>query len=168
MKRRTAFGLVAILLVALVLVLAACGQQSPPPATSPSVTEAPLYTVSPTPTPTPTPTPAPTPTKKAPTVFSWTKATDYVGRVVTVQGPVAGAMYDESGNGQPTFLNIGRDYPDPARLVVVIWGEDRGNFPTPPEDEYSGATIRVTGTVTLYQGHAQIEVKTPRQIAMAE
>jgi len=87
---------------------------------------------------------------------------------VTVEGPVAGTDYAESSNGSPTFLNVGVDYPDSSRFVVLIWGEDRSAFPDPPEDYYSGKTIDVTGTITDYNGVPQIEVSSPDQIEIVQ
>ncbi len=83
---------------------------------------------------------------------------------MTVEGPVAGTAYAQSSRGSPTFLNLGRDYPDPDRCTIIIWVPNRGKFPSAPEDAFRGETIRVTGTVVVYRGGAQIEVKSPGQI----
>ena len=98
------------------------------------------------------------------TVVKWSDAPSHIGEVATVEGPVIGATYAESSNGSPTFLNVGADYPDPSRFTVVVWGEDRGNFPVAPEDKYAGKTIRVTGTIYDYQGVPQVEVTSPGDI----
>lgn len=94
----------------------------------------------------------------------WENALAYVGQEVTVVGPVVGTRYASSSNGSPTFLNVGLPYPDPGRFQVLIWGEDRGRFESPPEDLYYGQTVAVTGIVKNYKGVAEIIVKRPSQI----
>src|SRR5687768_4440310 len=61
--------------------------------------------------------------------ISWQDAGDHIGETATIRGPVAGTRYASDSNGQPTFLNVGVDYPNPDRFVVLIWGENRGEFP---------------------------------------
>lgn len=100
--------------------------------------------------------------------IDWSEASSHVGETTTVEGPVAGAMYADTSNGEPTFLNVGVDYPDSSRFTVVIWGEDRGSFSQAPEDMYSGRTIRVTGTVSEYEGIPEIEVSGPDEIEVVE
>ena len=96
--------------------------------------------------------------------ISWSNASAYTGERVTVVGPVISATYASSSKGRPTFLNIGKGYPDSGRFTVLIWGEDRGNFSSAPEIMYRGETIAVTGLIILYQGVPEIEVTSPSQI----
>ena len=96
--------------------------------------------------------------------ISWDEAKDHVGDRTTVYGPVAGTKYGATSRGKPTWLNIGKDHPSSERFVVIIWGENRGNFPQPPESYYDGKTIYVTGLIQEYEGIPQIEVTTPNQI----
>jgi hypothetical protein len=77
---------------------------------------------------------------------------------------VIGATYASGSNGKPTFLNVGRNYPDPARFTVVIWGENRSKFSPAPEIQYKDKTIYVYGLIELYQGSAEIIVTSPSQI----
>ena len=107
---------------------------------------------------------APAPSIPSAQSISWDKASQYIGERVTVCGPVAGTKYASTSKGKPTFLNIGRAYPDPGRFTVVIWGNYRSNFSSPPEIYYADKTICVYGLVTEYEGIPQIEVKTPDQI----
>lgn len=142
---------------------------------TPTSVPTPTFTPSPAPSPTPSltatltatapPLWAPTPTP-AGNIISWNEAACCVGQAVMVCGPVAGAKYASSSKGQPTFLDLGKPYPDPERFTVVIWGDDRGNFPQPPEEFYAGKEICVTGTVELYKGAPQIVVREPAQIAV--
>ena len=94
----------------------------------------------------------------------WGEAMGHIGETATIEGPVIAAVYADTSNGEPTFLNIGRDYPDPDRFTVMIWGDDRGSFPDAPESMYEAKTIRVTGVVSEYDGRAQIEVTSPDAI----
>jgi len=96
--------------------------------------------------------------------ISWDKAKDHIGDRTTVCGPVAGTNYGSTSNGRPTWLNVGKDYPSSERFVVIIWGENRGNFPQPPESYYDGKTIYVIGLIQDYEGIPQIEVTDPSQI----
>ena len=106
--------------------------------------------------------------KLPPNAIPWYEAKDHIGEWATennpVYGPVVGASYRPDISGQPTWLNIGEDYPSQNRFVVIIWGENRGNFPQAPEDYYLGKTICVTGLITEYNGIPQIEVEYPSEI----
>ena len=70
----------------------------------------------------------------------WDEADAYLGESVTVEGRVVSTFYADTESGEPTFLNVGRDYPDPGRFTVVIWGDDRSAFPDAPEYLYEGKT----------------------------
>lgn len=90
--------------------------------------------------------------------ISWKDASQHVGERANVRGPVVSTHYAATSNGEPTFLNVGRDYPDAGRFTIVIWGEDRTNFSASPEDLYGGANICVRGTIDTYEGVPQIEL----------
>ncbi|MCC6224145.1 MAG: thermonuclease family protein [Thermoleophilia bacterium] len=101
-----------------------------------------------------------------PGAIPWTEARAHIGERAIVRGPVAGTRYAADADGQPTFLNLGRDHPDPERVTVLIWGDDRGRFPEPPEDAYAGRTICASGELELYEGVPELELSTPAQIAV--
>lgn len=101
-------------------------------------------------------------------VISWKDARKYVDKVATVEGEVKGAHFAEKQRRQPTFINVGDTFPAPERFTVVIWGDDRANFPEPPEKLYAGKTIRVTGTISIFQEVPQISVKTPDEIEIVK
>jgi len=84
---------------------------------------------------------------------------------IGVSGFVASARYAESSMKQPTFLNLGKPYPN-QDFTVVIWGLDRENFPQPPEKLYLHKNITVTGEVTTYRGKPEITVHDPSQIVV--
>jgi endonuclease YncB( thermonuclease family) len=99
---------------------------------------------------------------------AWSEARAHVGEVVTVEGPVVSTKYADTQRGEPTYLDLGREYPDPERVTVVIWGRNRERFPQPPEQAFRGKRIRVTGEVSLYRDVPQIEVAGPAQIEVVE
>jgi len=98
----------------------------------------------------------------------WDQAYSYVGARTTIEGPIISTRYASSSRGQPTFLNVGKPYPEPDRFTVVIWGDDRGNFPFAPEVEYGNKTICVTGLVETYKGSPQIIANTASDIEIVE
>lgn len=80
---------------------------------------------------------------------SWDRATDFVGTSQRVCGPLAAI----GNSDDDVFLNIGYDYPDPARFTIVVW--DVGSV-------YSilpGTTVCATGTITMYEGVPEIELR---------
>jgi DNA/RNA endonuclease YhcR with UshA esterase domain len=108
------------------------------------------------------------PTTGSSAVVPWTDADAHIGEMVTIEGPVVTGVYAESSSGEPTFLNVGRDYPDPGRFTVVIWGENRLSFPDAPESMYVGETVQVTGEVTEYEGIPEVSVSSPAMIKVEE
>lgn len=96
--------------------------------------------------------------------ISWKDAPGHIGERVTVYGPVLATNYASGSNGQPTYIDIGAAYPDENRVSVVVWGEDRGAFPQPPETMYENKTVRVTGEIYEYNGVCNIKITSPNQI----
>lgn len=99
----------------------------------------------------------------------WISAADaprHVGERVTICDSVASARYVTSSPGQPTFLNLGRSFPEQA-VTIVIWGSQRASFPTPPEELYRNKRVCVTGAVMLSRGRAQVVVEHPTAIRFA-
>ena len=90
-----------------------------------------------------------------------------VGSTKTVCGLVASATYAQSSSGEPTFINLGKPYPDHS-LTIVIWGDNRGNFSVPPERAYMNQRVCVTGLIESYRDSPQIVVATPSQITRAD
>jgi hypothetical protein len=128
----------------------------------------PAATSKPPPAPASTLTTAPSgPIGGCPAFEQWNEASSHVGEYAKVKGPVASTDYAVTSNGSPTFLNVGNPYPNPDRFVVLIWGENRDNFPVAPEAAYEGKLICVSGTISDYQGVPEIEVSTPDQIQEA-
>ncbi|MBH0083719.1 hypothetical protein [Salinibacterium sp. SWN167] len=90
--------------------------------------------------------------------IAWNEAAAHAGTVQRVCGPLAGGgnSYDD------VFLNLGRDYPDPARFQIVVW--DVGSL----ESIAGGLTLCTSGRITLFEGVAQIELYDPSFIEIYE
>src|SRR5262249_29764861 len=82
-------------------------------------------------------------------------------------GYVASARYAVHSRGSPTFLNLGKPYPN-QEFTVVIWGNDRSKFSQPPEKYFLGKTISVSGKTQLYRGKPEIIVHEPSQITVVK
>jgi micrococcal nuclease len=95
--------------------------------------------------------------------MSASEAKDHFGEMATVCGEVVSARYASTSNGEPTFLNFDKSYPNQI-FTVVIWGENRNKFGKPEED-YQGKRICVTGKITAYAGLPEIVVADPKQIS---
>ena len=93
------------------------------------------------------------------------KAGDYAGKMVRVCARVYGTKFLSSSGRQPTFLDLGADYPN-SPLTIVIWGDDRQNFKNPPEQFYKGKMICVTGKVVIYRNKPEIIVSGEDQIVV--
>jgi hypothetical protein len=76
---------------------------------------------------------------------------------------VVSAKYAANSRAQPTFLDMGRPYPDES-FTAVICGSDRAKFGE-PETTLRGKHICVTGQVRKYRGKPEIIVSDPSQIA---
>lgn len=100
--------------------------------------------------------------------ISWQEASQHAGETVMVYGPVREVDYASTSNGQPTFVDLGAAYPDPSRVTIVIWGEDRGAFPDNPETMYAGKTLCVTGELYIHEGVCNIKVTSPSQVQVIE
>ena len=87
----------------------------------------------------------------------------HIGERITVVGKVMSTTYATGSKGKPTFLNIGKPYPN-QEFTVLIWDNNRSKFPQSPEKYYEGKTIAVAGLIVAYQGTPQIEVTSPSQI----
>lgn len=89
-------------------------------------------------------------------------AAKHVGESATVCGRVVSTRFLESSNGQPTFLNFDKPYPN-TPFTVVIFGKDRGKF-SAPEQTYKDKAVCVTGKIRDYRGKPEIEVTDPGQL----
>jgi hypothetical protein len=88
-----------------------------------------------------------------------------VGESATVCGVVASARYADKSKGSPTFLNLGKPYPQHV-FTAIIWGRWRSRFSYQPET-LQGRSVCITGTIVVHKGTAEIEVSNPVQIDVA-
>ena len=91
------------------------------------------------------------------------EASKHVDENGTVCGLVASAHFANRTKGQPTFLNLGKPYPDQV-FTAVIWGSDRSKFGS-PETSLNGKQICVTGRIQLYRSKPEIVVHDTNQLS---
>ncbi len=114
-----------------------------------------------------TPPPATTPAATEPVVITPEQAKDNIGKMATVTGKVASAIYLERSKSKPTLLNLDKAHPDEI-FTVVIPNEARGKFKEAPEKALLNKTITVTGKIVEHKGTPQIQVDQPDQITVVE
>jgi hypothetical protein len=90
---------------------------------------------------------------------------NHIGDSVIVSGKVFGGRFLSKSENAPTFLNVGGDFPNQL-LTLVVWGKDRSNFKSAPEDAYKGQEVQVAGKVELHRGKPQIILYRDNQIAI--
>jgi len=90
------------------------------------------------------------------------EAINHINEYATVCGKVVSSFYSKSINGQPTFINLDKSYPNQV-FTIVIWGNYRDNFNV-PEKQYNSKNICVTGKIGSFRNKAQMVVTSPNQI----
>jgi hypothetical protein len=75
---------------------------------------------------------------------------------------VASTKFDADLEGQPTFLDFGKPYPDEV-FAAVVFGTNRAKFGT-PETTLQGKRVCVSGTISEYQSKPAIVVSDPSQL----
>ena len=90
--------------------------------------------------------------------ISWDKAGQYVGKTFIVVGPVVKITKPKGIRGNPTWIDIGAAFPDIRRLTLVLWENQKSNFPMVKQD-LLGKNICVLGKINIYKGTSQIELK---------
>ena len=96
--------------------------------------------------------------------ISWQQAGQHIGQTVAVAGPLMKVTSRENIRGNPTWIDIGGVYPNAQRLVLVIWGEQKPNFPMVGLGQLEGRSICIIGQIKTYKGNLQIELKTASQL----
>lgn len=94
-------------------------------------------------------------------VIAWQDAAAYEGRRVTVEGTVV----DTYKSDKVIFLSFS---PNRNDFKVVIFASAWPRWPQRPDELYYGQTLRVTGTVKLYNGAPEIIVDEPEQIVVVD
>jgi hypothetical protein len=92
------------------------------------------------------------------------EAGNHVGENATVCGPVASATYAAQSMAAPTFLDLGKPYPN-QDFSAVILGSDRMKFEA-PEVSLREKQVCVTGEIFLFQGRPEIIMRDTRQLSV--
>ena len=90
------------------------------------------------------------------------EAGEHMGEMALVCGVIASTRYAHQSRGAPTYLNFDKPYPE-NEFTVVVWGNDRDNFPYKPEDLKNHHAC-VYGRIDDYRGKPQIIAIRPEQI----
>jgi hypothetical protein len=90
------------------------------------------------------------------------EASGHVGETATVCGVVASTHVSARSSAEPTFLNLGKPYPNQP-FTVVIFGRDRARFGT-PESTLLHQRICATGTISLYRARPEMILSDPAQL----
>jgi len=102
------------------------------------------------------------PPQSSSTRISFTEAPNYIGKTVCITGKVDHVYTSRKGT---IFLNFCPDYKT-CPFNAVIFVSDASKFPSP--DQYTGKNVEITGFITAYQGRAEIVLKSPAQIRIAQ
>ncbi|QJD94539.1 hypothetical protein HH214_00950 [Mucilaginibacter robiniae] len=99
-------------------------------------------------------------------VFSQTAITakdaaKHINEQVTITDKVFGGKF--LSNSNITLLDIGGTHPNEL-LTLLIKGDDRKKFSTPPEEAFKNKQVTITGTVIDYKGKPEIIITSPDQI----
>ena len=103
------------------------------------------------------------------------KAAEHMGEEGTVRGSVKDYKYITGGKGKPYILLFDKpgivergssisDMTTPETFKVVIWKDDRKNFPSNFAAGYTGKTVCVTGVIEDYDGSPAIVARDPSQL----
>lgn len=92
-------------------------------------------------------------------VIKDTDAIRYVGKVVEVKGLVVSVTTSPLGT---VFINFGREYPNQTFAGFIAAGSKMESDQRIAR--LQGKTISITGTIELYQGKPEINVKSKNQI----
>jgi len=98
----------------------------------------------------------------------WNEAKYYIGETITVYGPVVATYYDKDLDNGTTFLNIGKNYPDPDSFSVWIASINREKFLEAPEIYYYDKNISATGLIVEVDGLPHMEVTDSSQVIVIE
>lgn len=93
-------------------------------------------------------------------VYQWDQAHHHIGEKAIVEGKIV----DSHNTGKVCYLNFHSDYE--LYTTVVIFADDFGKFPSPPEKFYLNKSIRVSGEISQYRDRPQIIIEGPDQITV--
>jgi len=87
----------------------------------------------------------------------------HVGDSVTVCGKIFSGKFLDKSNNQPTFLNMGAEYPNQI-LTIVIWGSTRKLFSYKPEEKLKNKSVCITGKIEVFKNKPEIVVHSVSQV----
>ena len=91
-----------------------------------------------------------------------------VGDSVHVVAQITGVRQLTNSKGQPTFINLGKPYPNHL-LTLVIWEDIRKLITTElSEDKLKGGIVIVTGVIETFKGKPQIVIENTKQLKFVE
>jgi hypothetical protein len=96
----------------------------------------------------------------APSAIAGSRAGDYVGQEVTIEGRVT-AIHESP---LATVLAFAQNF---AGFTATILASDREKFPVDLEGRVRDKVVRVTGTVTAYRGKPEMALRDPSQLVLA-
>lgn len=96
----------------------------------------------------------------------WSAASENVGKVVAIAGPVARVAVRDDVRGKPVFITVGRAFPSRQRVDLVIWEGQRREFATVLEQELEGREVCVFGDVTEREGIPQIVLRSRHELQL--
>jgi hypothetical protein len=102
----------------------------------------------------------PPPREAAVPTISGSRAAEYVGKEVTVEGRVT-AIHESP---LATVLGFSQNF---AGFTASILAADRDKFPKDLATRLRERVVRVTGTVTAYRGKPEMTVRDPAQLVLA-
>lgn len=98
--------------------------------------------------------------------INWQNVGQHIGSTVAVVGPVVAVTQRDGIRGNPTWLEVGAAFPNPNRLKVVIWEEQKSLFPMVAPGQLTGRSVCITGKLTDYKGVAQIVLRDANQLSL--
>lgn len=96
------------------------------------------------------------------------EAYKYVGETKIVCGKIVSTKYLKRASGGPIFLNFGRDYPNQQMTGLIWFGRFSEYFSYKPEKFLKRKNVCVKGYISEYEGKAQMEIRTEKQIKLRE
>ncbi|MCO8164976.1 DUF559 domain-containing protein [Pseudomonas sp. 21LCFQ010] len=96
--------------------------------------------------------------------LDWRAASDNIGQVAAITGPVIRVTQKDNVKGQPTWIEVGAAYPNSSRLVLIVWGPDREAFGSQLSSTLEGKVVCAIGMLERYKGVSQIELKHASQL----
>lgn len=91
----------------------------------------------------------------------------HVGDSVKICGKVYGIRFVSTVQNEPTFINLGANFPNQL-LTIVIWSDVRKTFTRMPEELFKDKEVCVTGKIELYKERPQVVVRDKGQLVLKE